>query len=216
LTRIKVKGFKIFHDRHGEERCYHRVTGTAIDLQKYPLGSAEFFAEVARIGAVAAVAEPKPGTLGMLINAYRAHAAFTDLAPRTRADYHRVFDYLKPISDTPLISFNRPLVVRIRDKAVNTRGRRQGNYVKTVLSLLFAWGAERGFITENPASEIRSVRRPKDMPDANRPWSDEERHAVLEHAPRHMRLAIGLMMLPALVRKTRCRYRAVSVPRQHS
>jgi integrase len=198
MTRIKVRGFKIFPDRHKKMRCYHRATGTAIDLQKYPLGSAEFFAEVARIGALATVTEPKPGTLGMLINEYRAHAAFMDLAPRTRVDYQRVFDYLKPIADTPLIRFERPLVVRIRDKAVKTRGRRQGNYVKTVLSLLFAWGAERGFIAENPASEIRSVRRPKDMPDANRPWSDEERHAVLERAPKHMHLAIGLMMFTGL------------------
>jgi integrase len=198
MTRIKVRGFKIFVDRHGKERCYHRGTGIAIDLQKFPKGSAEFFAEVARIGALATVSTPKPGTLGMLINEYRAHAAFTDLAPRTRTDYQRVFDYLKPISEAPLIRFDRPLVVRIRDKAVKTRGRRQGNYVKTVLSLLFAWGAERGFIAENPASEIRSVRRPKDMPDANRPWSDEERHAVLESVPKHMRLAIGLMMFTGL------------------
>lgn len=194
MTRIKVKGFKIFPDRHGKERCYHRLTGTAIDLEKFPKGSAEFFAEVARIGALAAVTEPKPGTLGMLINEYRAHAAFTDLAPRTRTDYQRVFDYLKPIADTALIQFDRPLVVRIRDKAVKSRGRRQGNYVKTVLSLLFAWGAERGFIAENPASEIRSVRRPKEMPDANRPWSDVERHVVLDRVPNHMRLPIGLMM----------------------
>jgi hypothetical protein len=134
MTRIKVKGFKIFPDRHGKERCYHRLTGTAIDLEKFPKGSAEFFAEVARIGALATVTEPKPGTLGMLINEYREHPAFTDLAPRTRTDYQRVFDYLKPISEAPLIRFDRPLVVRIRDKAVKTRGRRQGNFVKTVLS----------------------------------------------------------------------------------
>ena len=117
-----------------------------------------------------------------------------DLAPRTRVDYQRVFDYLKPIADTSLIRFDRPLIVRIRDKAVKTRGRRQGNYVKTVLSLLFAWGAERGYLDKNPASEIRGVRRPKDMADANRPWSDQERHVVLERVPAHMRLPIGLMM----------------------
>jgi integrase len=198
MTRIKVKGFKIFEDRHGKERCYHRATGTAIDLGKFPKGSAEFFAEVARIGALATVMEPKPGTLGLLIKEYRAHAAFADLAPRTRADYQRVFDYLKPIADTALIRFDRPLIVRIRDKAADRRGRRQGNYVKTVLSLLFAWGSERGFIDGNPASEIRSIRRPKGAPDANRPWSDEERHAVLERIPIHMRLPIGLMMFTGL------------------
>jgi integrase len=198
MTRIKVKGFKIFRDRHGKERCYHRATGIAVNLAKCPIGSAGFFAEVARIGALTTVTEPKPGTLGLLINEYRAHAAFMDLAPRTRVDYQRVFDYLKPITDTPLIRFDRPLIVRIRDMAVKTRGRRQGNYVKTVLSLLFSWGAERGYLDKNPASEIRSVRRPRGMPDANRPWSDEERHTVLERVPAHMRLPIGMMMFTGL------------------
>jgi integrase len=199
MTVIRVKGFKIFKDRHGRERCYHRKTGERIDLVKAPKGSPEFFAECARISALAAAATPKPGTLGMLIEAYRSHAAFTDeLAPRTRVDYQRVFDYLKPIGDTPLIKFDRPLIVRIRDKAVQSRGRRQGNYVKSVLSLLFAWGSERGFVANNPASGIRHIRRKKGLPDANRPWSDEERHIVLERVPAHMRLPIGLMMFTGL------------------
>jgi len=44
------------------------------------------------------------------------HEAFTDLAPRTRSDYQAVFNYLKPVDDTPLSRFDRPLIVRIRDK----------------------------------------------------------------------------------------------------
>ena len=27
MTVIRVKGFKIFDDRHGHKRCYHRKTG---------------------------------------------------------------------------------------------------------------------------------------------------------------------------------------------
>lgn len=50
MTRIRVKGFKVFADRYGAKRCYHRATGEKIDLKKAPLGSAGFFAEVARIG----------------------------------------------------------------------------------------------------------------------------------------------------------------------
>jgi hypothetical protein len=67
MTRVGVKGFKIFPDRHGKVRCYHRATGTPIDLAKAPIGSAEFFAECARITALAVVATPKPGTLGLLV-----------------------------------------------------------------------------------------------------------------------------------------------------
>jgi hypothetical protein len=198
MTIIRVKGFKVFNDRHGKPRCYHRKTGIAVDVVKNPLGSAEFFAECARIAALMAAATPKPGTLGLLIQEYRKHAAFTELALRTRTDYQRLFDFLKPIADTPLVKFDRPLVVRIRDKAAETRGRRQGNYVQTVLSILFAWGRERGFVADNPASGIKHIRRKRGLPDANRPWSDEERHAVLSRVPEHMRLPIGLMMFTGL------------------
>jgi|SRR3954469_9319554 hypothetical protein len=101
MTIVRVKGFQIFKDRHGRLRCYHRKTRQSVDLFKAPIGSPEFFAESARIAALATSTEPKPGTLGLLIAAYRAHPAFTDLAPRTKSDYQAAFDYLKPIADTP-------------------------------------------------------------------------------------------------------------------
>jgi integrase len=200
MTRIKVKGFQIFDGRHnnGKQYCYHRKTGERIDLERYPLGSVGFFAECARINALLTTVAPKPGTLGLLVAAYKGDSVFADLAPRTRADYQRVFDYLKPIGDTALLRFDKPLIVRIRDKAASKHGRRQGNYVKAVLSLLFAWGMERGFVLTNPASGIKTIRRKKGLPEANRPWSDEERHVVLDRLPAHMKLPVGLMMFAGL------------------
>jgi len=198
MTVVRVRGFKIFMDRHCRWRCYHRKTGSPIDLAKSPLGSAEFLADCARISALMTATAPKPGTLGMLISAYRDHPAFRDLAPRTRSDYQGVFDYLKPIADTPLIKFDRPLVVRIRDKAAASRGRKFANDVKARLSTLFGWGSERGYLAGNTAFNIMDIRRPKGMPDANRPWTDEERDAVLAAAPAHMRPAIALMMFTGL------------------
>jgi hypothetical protein len=124
MTIVRVRGFQIFNDRHGRPRCYHRKTGEPIDLVKAPIGTAEFMAECARISATARSTEPKPGTLGMLITAYRAHPAFTDLAPRTKSDYQAVFQYLKPIADTVLTRFDKPLIVRIRDKAAQSKGRK--------------------------------------------------------------------------------------------
>jgi hypothetical protein len=95
MTVVRVKGFQIFKDRHGKPRCYHRRTGTPIDLERAPLGSAEFLAECARVTALTARATPKAGTLGQLILEYRASPAFQDLAPRTRSDYDKVFNYLQ-------------------------------------------------------------------------------------------------------------------------
>jgi integrase len=200
MTRIKVKGFKIFEGRHKNGKCYcfHRKTGAPIDLEKYPLGSAEFFAEVARIGGLLKQIEPKPGTLGMLISAYRAHPAFTDLAPRTKSDYQVQFDYLKPIAETPLVWFDKPKVVLIRDKAAKDRGRKFANDLKARFSGLFGWGSERGYVSANHAAGIKDIRRPKDAPRANRPWTDDERHTVLQEAPAHMLVAFGLMMFMAL------------------
>ena len=195
MTRIRVKGFKIFTDRLGKRRCYHRATGTAVDLQKHPIGSAGFIAECDRITRLAEKGmTAKPGTLGLLITEYRRHPAFQDLAARTKADYQRVFDYLKEIADTPLVRFDSPLIVRIRDKAGASNGRRFGNYVRTVLSLLFAWGRERGYVKENPAERIKGLRKPKGAPEANRPWRAHEREAVMVALPDHMRPAFALMM----------------------
>jgi hypothetical protein len=142
MTIVRVKGFHIFKDRHGRLRCYHRKTGAPVDLAKAPIGSVEFLAECARIAELAkakAAGKEKPGTLGLLIHDYRASPVFQDLSPRTRADYQGLFEYLRPIADTALVSFNRPLVVRIREKAASTLGHRRGNYVKAVLSILFSW-----------------------------------------------------------------------------
>jgi integrase len=140
----------------------------------------------------------KPGTLGMLICNYRASTTFQDLAPRTRSDYQGHFDYLRPIADTPLGRFDRPLIVRIRDTAAASKGRRFGNYLKAVLSIVFGWGRERGYLADNPASGIKDIRRKKGSPEPNRPWSDQERDVVLDAAPAHMRPAIALMMFTGL------------------
>jgi hypothetical protein len=212
MSNIRLRGFQIFKDRHGKWRCYHRKTRTAVDLDKDPLGSVGFFSDCQRIDALtrARAVKEKPGTLGMLISEYRTAPSFQDLAPRTRADYQSHFDYLRPIADTALTYFDRPLVVRIRDKAAAAKGQRFGNYLKATLSVIFGWGRERGFIADNPASGIKAIRRPKGAPDANRPWSDKERHAVLAAAPAHMRPAIAVMMFTALGPKD-----ALALPRNH-
>lgn len=197
MTIIRVKGFQIFFDRHGRQRCYHRKTHTPIDLRKAPVGSAEFFAECARVSALSNVPTPKAGTLGLLVAGYRGHEAFRDLAPRTRSDYQAIFDYLRPIADTPLVRFDRPLVVRIRDKATS-KGRTFANHLKALLSTLFSWGSERGYLANNPAAGIKDIRRPKNTPEANRPWSDEERDAVLAATPAHIRPAVAIMMFTGL------------------
>jgi len=169
MTIVRVKGFQIFEDRHGKMRCYHRKTKTPVDLRKAPLGSTTFFAECVRIAELSKVSAPaKPGTLVSLFEQYKAHLAFTDLAGNTKRGYEGVFQYLRPIADTPLSRFDAPLIVGIRDQAAK-RGRRFANLVKAVLSLTLAWGVERGLLPNNPAKGVKNIRRARGTPDANRP-----------------------------------------------
>lgn len=198
MTVIRVKGFQIFSDRYGKKRCYHRKTGTAVDLKKHPLGSAGFFSECERISLMLREQVPTAGTLGHLILEYRKSPSFLDLSPTTQADYLKVFDYLKPIVLFPLVDFDSTLIIRIRDKAFETRKRRFANYVKQVLSLLFSFAVDRGIMTLNPARGLKNIKRDKTAPRANRPWSDEERFVVLKELEWHLRIPVALCMYLAL------------------
>jgi len=195
MTQIRVKGFKIFKDRHGKPRCYHRATGIAVDLAKNPLGSAEFFAECGRISLSAdKSANARAGTLGKLILAFKLHPAFLDLAPRTKINYENYFHKLKPIFDTPPISFTPPLVIKLRDRVAEQSGRCAADKLRSALSVLFAWGRERGLMADNPADKIKALKRAKDAPQPNRPWADAEREIVLAALPAHILLPFTLMM----------------------
>jgi len=122
----------------------------------------------------------KAGTfpLGVLLKATRAK--------QPREDYNRVFDWLAAMADMPLNQITREFVCGLRDKAHTKKRRRFANCVLSVPSVVFSYGLEHGLAHENPASRIKKVRRPKDMPRANRPWTREEWKAVTEAAPKHI------------------------------
>ncbi|MEW9522360.1 tyrosine-type recombinase/integrase [Agrobacterium radiobacter] len=196
----KYAGWKIQRDKKPpfRWRAYHRVTGQKIDCQKFEVYSLAFDMEVHRINELYKVKEAKPGTLGMLIKKYRASPKFQKRASRTQADYQKVFDWLKPIEDTPLEWFTPGRIARIRDRAEQEHKFRFANYVRSVLSIIFAWGIEYEFVKENPVEHVSLAERPKDLPDANRPWTDVERDAVLASLPPHMKLPFSLMMFYGL------------------
>jgi len=196
----KYKGWQIFRDRKPpfEWRAYHRKSREKIDCSKFEPFSLAFDMEVHRINELHKVKEAKPGTLGMLIKKYRASPKFQKRAARTQKDYQDVFDWLQPIEDTPLERFTRGFVAKIRDKAEQQRKFRFANYVRSVLSIIFNWGMEYEYVKENPVDSVSLAERPKSLPDANRPWTDAERDAVLAALPVHMLLPMSLMMFYGL------------------
>jgi integrase len=194
-TVTRIKGIKrYFEPKAGKYYCYHRATGKRIDE---PFGSSEFFARLIALDKEAtqkAEIEARPDTLKTLILNYKLADEFKDLSPRTRRDYEQVFVFLEPLWDAPLRAFTAPQLNVLRTEWRNIRGRRFVNYIRSVLSILFAHAIGLGTMSLNPARDMKKVKRPRDAPVMNRPWSMAERHAVLQALPPHLRLpvAIGL------------------------
>ncbi|WP_406736991.1 tyrosine-type recombinase/integrase [Thioclava sp. GXIMD4215] len=199
MTVIRIKGFKIFKDKKPpyKQRCYHRKTNTKIDLDRFPIGTAEFFSECDRIRLISEAAKraaPKAGTLGGLIETYYRTEHFADtLSDRTRKDYLKVADYLEPIRDIPATSITTPLLTDIHDKASKKLGWRQANILRTFLSEVFKYNIPKGQIDQNYATGVIPKPRPKNRPRANRPWTIEELVFVLDNAPSQIAAAIALM-----------------------
>jgi integrase len=191
---IRVRGVKLYRSR-GKIYAYHRATRQRL---KAPLGSLAFLAEIERLNnIVGPEPPPRPGTLGAVIGAYRASPEFRELAPRTRADYQKVFDYLKPLDEDLLVNIDQAYTLSVRDAAFAGRKRHFANYVVTVLRLLFAWGALRGLADKN-ATIVPKLRRPRGTPKVNRRWTREEIEIVLDAAPAELRLAIALALCTAM------------------
>lgn len=198
LPEKKVHGIKrYFEPKTGRWYCYHRATKKRIKAQ---YGTADFHLEVAAISCERSPCLVKvPGTWGALVADYRASHVFKNLAVRTQSDYQAVFDYLSPLDTTPVARFTTGTIVKLRDKALSEKKRRFANYVVAVLSLVFEYGREREMVAVNPVKGVvRMVRRPKGMTDANRPWTSDERDAVLAEAPPHLKVPIALAMFVGL------------------
>ena len=196
MTIIRVKGFKIFADRHGKARCYHRATGHKIDLDKAQIGSAAFFAECEKIRALSEALkakEPRAGTLGGIIAVYFAEDHFKNLSDRTRRDYRKCAAFIEKIRDTPVHVIDTPLVAGIHQAAAGKIGWRQANMLRTFLSEVFRHCVPKGLISANFAEAVIVKPRPRDLAYANRPWTDAERAMVLGLAPAHIRVALALM-----------------------
>ncbi|TNF63883.1 MAG: site-specific recombinase [Rhodobacteraceae bacterium] len=116
------------------------------------------------------------------------------MANATRRDYRKCADFLRPISDAPVSAIDRPLVAGIHDKAASKIGWRRANMVRTFLSQVCRYAIPKGLIDQDFAAGVIPKPNPKDRPYANRPWTVEERAAVLDRAPPHIRIAIALIM----------------------
>jgi integrase len=194
MTAVRIRGVKRYRSK-GRWYCYHRATATRL---KADFGTGEFFAELAALERVAKRHEALPGTLGMLLASYRASPTYLDLAQSTRAGYGRMMNLLVPIHEMPILEMTPQFIAGLRDRVVEKHGRRQANYVLAVLSVACEHGREHGFVRDNPVKGIKRVRRDRQAPRANRPWSVAECQIVLERVPKQLTVPVALAMFTGL------------------
>jgi integrase len=72
----------------------------------------------------------------------------------------------------------------LRDKAKTNRRRRFANYVIAVIQAVFIWALERDLVDEHPIQKVKTIKRPKDMDRANRPWTRKEWEVATAAAPK--------------------------------
>jgi integrase len=194
MTRVCVKGIKRYRSK-GRWYVYHRKTGERVEAE---FGTAVFFNELATLERRVKREAALPGTLGGLLAAYRASRAYLDLASSTRAGYARMMNLLMPIHDMPLAELTPQFVAGLRDRVAEKHGRRQANYVMAVISVACEHGREHGIVRENPVKGIKRVRRDRQAPRANRPWTPLERRVVIQRVPRQLRVPVALAMFTGL------------------
>lgn len=195
VCRVRSKGTDYYYVRmpgHGAVRMLERP------------GTPDFLAEYKHIMADLAQGAqgPKmpPGSLGWLIEAFRKSDRWQDLKPRTKESYLRAIGFLKGLEAIPAKEFTRPAILKIRDEKLRPdHGIWTANYCVMFLGLAFAYAYDMGMVKQNPLAErVRRLRKPKDAPKANRPWSPQERATVLSEAPPHLRLVLTLAMCTGL------------------
>lgn len=194
MVAFRVRGVKVY--RSGRKLyAYHRKSGQRI---RAPFGTAAFLAELERIEKGERAPLALPGTLGALIERYRGSPEFAALAPRTQADYQKVFDYLRPAAGDLLVEITAAYVLEARDAAFEKHKRRFANYVLAVLRLLLKWGQIRDLVEINVAAGVPKLRRPRQAPKANRAWTDEECETVLAATDGGMRVIFALGMFAGM------------------
>lgn len=207
--RVRVSGLKRYRDRHGKERLYHRASGTPIDPT---LSGQEIAAEVARLDRLHKEPAAKAGTLGGLLASYRGSPRFTGLKERTKADYRKIMDYLRPIEGTPLVQIGPGFIAKLRDKTIAKKRVGFTNHMLAMLSAAFKHGVEYELVERNPCAGIAKAKMPEDRKRPNRPWTPEERKNVPAAAWPQLKLPLLLartwgIRLGDIVKMPRSAYR---------
>jgi len=192
--RIRLKGINSVPKRLADGRTvtYWYAWKGGPRLQGEP-GSPEFIASYNE--AVSRKVIPPTGVLISVLQAFQASTDFTDLAPRTRADYVKQVRLIeREFGDFPLSALadrrTRGLFLNWRDRLA-TRSRRQADYAWQVLARVLSWAKGRGLIAVNPCERggrLYGATR------ADKVWSTDDEAAFFRVAPAHLHLPLILAL----------------------
>jgi integrase len=185
---VRVSGLKEYRVG-GKLYRYHRASGKPIDSA---LSGQELALEVARLDKLHAPEKAVAGTLGGLLESYRGSPRFTDLKPRTRSDYRKIMDYLKPVGETPLVLCTSAFIAKLRDKTKAKKGAGFTNHMLAMLSSAFEHGKEYDLAEKNPVTGLAKAKMAPERRKPNRPWTAEERRNVVAVAWPQLKLPLLL------------------------
>jgi integrase len=131
-------------------------------------GTPEFHRAYAKLIGGAKKEHVGPRTFAALVKSYRNSEYFTRLKPRTQEDYNKVCDYIVKVwGSLPVDKAKTKDVIRAQRES--DKGARFGNYIVSVLSVLFTHATRIGWIAINPARGVEMV---KTEGREREPWPD--------------------------------------------
>lgn len=154
--------------RHPDGRWYVRLRGRYHRIHAQP-DTPDFDREYWEIlsGRQAAAKT----SFNALIASYRKSDRWTGLKPRTRADYDKVLDYVRDkIGTRDVRALTRADVVKAQE--ANRHRTRFANYIVQVLVILCEHAIDIGWLRDNPAKGVRTLKTPPERQRAHLPWPD--------------------------------------------
>jgi integrase len=125
---------------------------------------------------------PQAGTLGGLLEAYLRSSRYEKLADRSKRDYRRLLDQLKPLDGMALAEIDRDFLEGLQRKLLPRLKWRRVNYLLDILRAVWSVGLKAKLVRGNPFEGLDDVPRPADLPVRNARWPDAAIDAAIEVA----------------------------------
>lgn len=127
------------------------------------------------------------GSFDELLAAFRASPEYAAFASGTRACYDIYLRDLDAIGALRLDDVNRKRVLAMRDAIARTRGNGAATNFSRIISRIFSWAVDRGWIPFSPLARISG------LPSGNLPtWSESDLSTALASLPEAYRRAVVL------------------------